>query len=161
MSSEMPDGASNVPEGGMIFRVQMECLYAGHRRQHLYTCTFNGGEKTWTQFLLDISTTLCTYTIFERSWEVQMLGWVYMELFPNPLRVFPVPFPISGFHVEPACPPSDIATVSLYTNEGGRKSRGRKFLFGLPASWIEGRTVSAYGTGRIWTRFSSLADIFS
>lgn len=159
--SEMPDGASNLPEGGSIFRVTINASYAGRTRQHKYVCTWNGGEKTWTQFLLDISTTLVTYTMFDRSADVLTLFWFYEELFPNPVRAFPVPWPLNGFWFEPPVSPSKIAVVSLNTGLPGPKNRGRKFLFGLPESFVEGNYLTPIAVERLSARFSSLAEQFS
>jgi hypothetical protein len=150
----------SVPEGGMIYYLQTSCTLRGRAHQNTFFLTFNGGEKSVAQFFSDNTQTIMLRLLLMQSWDVFMLGYWFVKLFPPPYVIQFVPFPQFGFWAEPAAPSKDLAIVSMKTEQTGPKSRGRKFLFGLPATWVDGNQLTTDAVERIASRVSTWEQLY-
>lgn len=150
----------NVPETGMLYYLQTECLLRGRRHQNTFWLRFVGGEKTVFQFFQDNTLTIMNRILLCQSWDVQMLGYWFVKVFPPPYVIMFVPYPLFGFYTEPACENKQLAIASLYTELRGRKNRGRKFIFGMPASWVTGNQLTPEGVEIINSRFMTFTQLY-
>lgn len=150
-----------LPEGGMLFYWEQHFTLRGRNHQHTWFILFTGGEKTVPQFLIDMHLSLTTYMLAIKSWEVEHgFAW-FVQLFPPPYIVAPIPSIMSGLYPEPAAQSKDVAYVTMKTEQSGKRRFSRKFLFGSPASWIDGNQLTPDGRAIINSRFSALKDLFS
>lgn len=145
----------------MLFYWEQQFSLRGRRHQHSWFILFTGGEKSVAQFLIDMHISLTTYMLAIKSWEVEHGYSWFVKLFPPPWIYMPVPSIMSGLYIEPACASKDVAIVSMKTEQTGKKKFARKYLFGSPASWIDGNQLTPDGRAIINSRFSALADLFS
>lgn len=150
----------SVPEGGMLFYLETEALLRGRRHQNTFWMTFNGGEKTVFNFFQDITLNVINRLAVLQSWDVQYFGYWFVKLFPPPYVIMFVPYPIFGFWTEPACQNKELACVNFWTEQQGHRGRARKFLFGMPASWIEGTDLNAEGSTRIYSHMATWEQLF-
>lgn len=151
----------SMPEGGMLFYWEQHYSLRGRTHMHTWFILFTGGEKTVAQFLIDMHITLNVYMLALKSWEVEHSHSVFVKLFPPPNIYMPVPSNFSGLYVEPACQNKEQAIVTLKTELTGKRKFARKFLFGMPASWIDGNQITPDARAIINARFSGLQDVFS
>lgn len=145
----------------MLFYWEQHYSLRGRHHMHTWFVLFTGGEKTVAQFLIDMHISLGVYMLALKSWEVEHTHSVFVKLFPPPNIYMPVPSNLSGLYIEPACESKELATVTLKTELSGKRKFARKFLFGMPASWIDGNQLTPDARAIINARFSGLQDIFS
>lgn len=150
-----------VPEGGMLYYLQLESLLRGRRHQNTFFMTFNGGEKTVFDFFHDMTFNVANRVLAMQSWDVHMLGYLFVKLFPPPYVIMFIPYPFFGFWTEPACENKELVTISCKTEQSGPKSRGRKFLFGVPASWIDGPRLTGEGLERVDSHVQTWQQLFA
>lgn len=134
-----------VPAGGMIYYLEFESRLRGRRHQNTFFCTFNGGEKEVQQFFRDQQLEIGLRLAQMQSYEVFQIGFTFVKLFPPPYVVMFIPTAYFGLKLEPAAPNKDTAIWSFETVQSGYKRWGRKFLFGMPASWIDGHRLTPQG----------------
>lgn len=149
-----------VPEGGMIYYLQFEYTLRGRHHQNTFFCTFNGGEKSVFDFFRDQHREIAFRLAAMQSWEVLQLGYWFVRLFPLPYVVMFVPTALPGFWLEPAAPNKDTAIWSFETVQRGYKRWGRKFLFGMPASWIDNGRLTPEGWLRMAGHTSSWGQLW-
>jgi hypothetical protein len=145
----------SVPEGGMIYYLQTHCFLRGRVHQNSFFCTFNGGEKEVPAFFNDQNTEIMLRLLLLQSWDVFMVGYWFVKLFPPPYVVQFAPFPQFGFWPEDAAPSKALGHVSFQTAQTGRRRFMRKYLFGLPASWIDGEYLTPEAHLRVFARLSA------
>src|SRR5215212_75848 len=83
----------NVPEGGMIYYLETLCYLRGRKHSNTFFCTFNGGEKEVPQFFNDQNLEIMLRLLLMQSWDVFMVGYWFVKLFPPPYVVQFAPFP--------------------------------------------------------------------
>jgi hypothetical protein len=151
----------SVPEGGMLYYLQTECTLRGRRHQNTFFMLFTGGEKSVPQFYADNTTTIMHRLLLMQSWEVFMYGYTFVKLFPPPyvIQFFPVLLP--GFWFEPAAENKHLAIMSAKTEQSGHKSRGRKFLFGMPASWVSGNQLTNAAMASMSSRIDTWNQLYT
>jgi hypothetical protein len=136
---------TEVPSGGMIYYLQFESSLRGRRHQNTFFCTFNGGDKSVFDFFRDQQLGIGLRLANMQSWEVFQYGFTFVKLFPLPYVIMFIPTAYPGMNFEAAVPNSTLACVSFETLQTGRKRWMRKFLFGLPVSWVDGNHLSSEG----------------
>jgi hypothetical protein len=136
---------AEVPPGGMIYYLQFESTLRGRRHQNTFFCTFNGGEKSVFDFFRDQQLEIGLRLASMQSWEVFQVGYLFVKLFPPPYVVMFIPTAYFGLWLEPAAQNKDTAIWSFETVQQGYKRWGRKFLFGMPASWVDGKGLTEDG----------------
>lgn len=149
-----------VPPEGMIYYLQFESTLRGRRHQNTFFCTFNGGDKEVFQFFRDQQLEVGLRLASMQSWEVFQLGFLFVKLFPPPYVVMFIPTGYFGLHLEPAAPNKDTAIWSFETVQSGYKRWGRKFLYGMPASWIDGKSLTAQGWLNMAARTSTWGQLW-
>lgn len=145
----------------MLFYLQTESLLRGRRHQNTFFMSFRGGQKSVFDFFRDITFNVPNRVLANQSWEVQMLGYLFVKLFPPPYVIMFIPYPFFGFHLEPAARNQDLAIISAKTEQRGAKSRGRKFHFGMPASWIDGDRLTGEGLDRLNAHTQTWEQLFA
>lgn len=138
----------------MIYYLQSEAMLRGRTHQNTWFCTFNGGEKSVFDFFRDQTQEVINRVALLQSWDVQYFGYWFVKLFPPPYVIQFFPYPIFGFQTETATENKNLAIVSFKTAQQGPRSWMRKFLFGLPASWIDGDKVTEFAHLQIFARLS-------
>lgn len=151
----------SVPEGGMLYYLQTECLLRGRRHENTFFMAFKGGEKTVFDFFRDNTFNVFNRILANQSIEVQMIGYWFVKLFPPPYVIMFVPYPFFGFWLEPAASNKDLAIIAAKTEQSGRKSRGRKFHFGMPASWVDGKRLTQEGLQRLDAHTQTWQQLFA
>jgi hypothetical protein len=149
-----------VPEGGMIYYLETLARLRGRNHSNTFFCTFNGGEKTVPSFFNDMNQEIAMRLLSMQSWDVFMVGYWFIKLFPPPYVIFFAPWPMFGLHAEPAAPSKSLAIVSYKTVERGPRGRGRKFLFGLPESFVTGDSLNPSGYEYLSARVSAWAQMW-
>lgn len=151
----------NVPPEGMLYYLQTENLLRGRRHQNTFFMAFLGGEKSVFDFFRDNTFNVVNRVLANQSWEVQCIGYWFVKLFPLPYVIQFIPYPFFGFWLEPACENKELAIVSRKTEQQGRKSRGRMFHFGAPASWIEDGKLNGEGLNRLNDHTQTWQQLFT
>lgn len=151
---------SEVPEGGMLYYLQFESSLRGRRHQNTFFCTFNGGQKSVFDFFRDQQLEIGLRLASMQSWEVFQLGFLFVKLFPLPWVIQFIPTGYFGLEIEPAAPNKDTAIFSFETVQHGYKRWGRKFLFGMPASWIDGGSLTPEGWLKMAGRTSAWGQLW-
>lgn len=149
-----------VPAEGMIYYLQVESLLRGRRHQNTFFCTFNGGEKSVFDFFRDQQLEVAGRLLTMQSYEVFQIGYLFVKLFPPPYVVMFIPTGFVGQHFEAAAPNKDTAIWSFETVQSGYKRWGRKFLFGMPASWIDGHRLTPDGWLHMAARTSTWGQLW-
>lgn len=148
-----------VPNGA-LFTATMECTLRGRRFQNVFTFVYGESDWTYPKLFLELATTLGTYTMLSRSFECTCFGIVYKEYYPNPLVTVPIPLFISGGVFDVAAPNSVNAVMKLRTGFVGRSMRGRKFIFGLPASFWNGMYLVPEKHRQISLNWATLEQLY-
>jgi hypothetical protein len=151
----------SIPPDGMLYYLQTENLLRGRRHQNTFFMQFLGGEKSVFDFFRDNTFNVFNRILANQSWEVQMLGYWFVKLFPLPYVIMPIPYPFFGFWTEPAAPNKKLAIISKKTEQQGRKSRGRMFHFGMPASWIDDNRLNGEGLNRLDAHTQTWQQLFT
>lgn len=149
-----------IPEGGMLFYLEFNSLFKGRRHMTTFFCTFNGGVKSVSEFFQDIHQNIAFRLVGMQSWDVFQFGYTFVKLWPLPWVIMPIPTFVPGFWPEPGCDLKEQAYVSFHTEQTGYKRYGRKFIFGMPASWINGDRLNAEGMSRIYGMSATWTTIF-
>lgn len=157
----VPFPLTTMPEGGMLFYWEQHYSLRDRHHMHTWFVLFTGGEKTVAQFLIDMRISLDNYMLALKSWDVTHGYNMFVKLFPPPWTYMPVPVVLNGLYIEPAAQSKDVGIVSMKTEQSGKKKFARKFLFGMPESWVDGNRITPDGRAIINARFSALKDIFS
>lgn len=139
-----------VPSGGMIYYLQFESVFRGRRHNSSFFCTFNGGEKSVFDFFRDMTQNIAWHMAGYQSYQCYQFGYWFVKLFPLPFVVMFIPTSLPGFWLEEGCDVKQQAYVSFHTQQTGYKRYGRKFLYGLPASFIEGDRLTIDGANHIY-----------
>lgn len=72
-------------------------------------------------------------TLLSQDWDgIELTG---RRLFPGPTRSYSVAINGSGLVVATSCPPSVAGVISRFTNQAGKKGRGRIYVPAVPVSW--------------------------
>lgn len=150
----------SVPPGGMIYYLQFESQLRGRRHQNTFFCTFNGGDKSVFDFFRDQQLEIGLRLASMQSWDCFQVGFLFVKLFPPPYVVMFIPTAYPGLWLEPAAPNSVSAIWSCETKQSGRKRWMRKFLFGMPASWIDGDHLNGEGLIRMSGRTSAWGQLW-
>lgn len=150
----------SVPSGGMVYYLQFDSLLRGRHHQNTFFCTFNGGEKTVLEFFQDQHREIAFRLVAMQSWDVFQVGYMFVRLFPPPYVIMYIPTALPGFHIEPAAPNKVLAIAKFQTEQTGRKRHFRKYLFGMPASWIEEDRLNDEGRTRIISHVSSWGQLW-
>lgn len=143
-----------------LFTATMECSLRGRRFQNVFTFVYGNSDWTYPKLFFELATQLATRTMIHRSLDVTCFGIVYKEYFPNPLITIPIPLLISGGQIGEAAPNSVNAVMKMKTGFVGRSKRGRKFIFGLPASFWNGMYLVPEKHRAISLAWSSLEQIY-
>lgn len=151
----------NVPPDGMLYYLQTECLLRGRVHENTFFMLFKGGEKTVFNFFADMTFNVVNRILANQSWEVQMVGYWFVKLFPPPYVIQFVPYPFFGFWTEPAADNKKLAIISRKTEQRGAKSRGRMFHFGMPASWLDGNFLNGEGLNRLNAHTQTWQQLFT
>lgn len=149
-----------IPSGGMMYYLQFESLFKGRRHQTTFWCTFNGGEKSVFDFFRDMHQNIAFRMAGMMSAEVFIIGYLFVKIFPPPYVIMPVPVAVPGFWLEPGCDLKEQTYLSFITEQSGYRRHGRKFLFGMPASWITNKRLNAEGHSRVFGMASTWEQLF-
>lgn len=150
----------DVPGGGMIYYLQTQASLRGRTHQNTFWMTFNGGEKSVFDFFVEMNRNVMFPLAGMQSWEVFTYGYFFVKVFPPPYVIQFIPLLLPGFWVEPACLNKELAVINLWTEQSGPKSRARKYLFGMPASWIDGPRLTPDGGSHIFGYSQIWYDLF-
>lgn len=151
---------ASVPPDGMIYYLQFESTLRGRRHQNTFFCTFNGGDKSVFDFFRDQQLEIGLRLASMQSWEVFQVGFLFVKLFPPPYVVMFIPTAYFGLWLEPAARNQDTAIWSFETVQSGYKRWGRKFLYGMPASWIDGDKLTPDGWLHMAARTSTWGQLW-
>lgn len=150
-----------IPQDGMLYYLQVESLLRGRVHENTFFMTFKGGEKEVFRFFQEMTFNVVNRLLVMQSWEVQCIGYWFVKLFPLPYVIMPIPYPLFGYWPEPAAPSKHLAIVSAKTAEQGRRSWGRKLLFGMPATWTSGERLTGEGWERINSHTQTWEQLFA
>lgn len=151
----------NVPEGGMLYYLQTECLLRGRRHQNTFFMSFRGGEKSVFDFFADMTSNVMNRLLTLQSIQVLMTGFWFVKLFPPPYVIMFVPYILPGRELEAATESKNLAIAAAKTEQQGRRSWGRKLLFGMPASWVDDDRLSDIGLSRINSHVQTWQQLFA
>jgi hypothetical protein len=150
-----------IPPQGMLYYLQFESTLRGRRHQNTFFCSIKNGDRSVFDFFRDQQLNIGLKLAAMQSWEVFQIGFLFVKLFPPPYVVMFIPTAYFGLWLEPAAPNKASAIFSYETVQSGRKRWGRKLLFGMPASWIDGDRLTPEGWLRMAGHTSTWGQLFA
>jgi hypothetical protein len=150
-----------IPPQGMLYYLQFESTLRGRRHQNTFFMSIKNGDRSVFDFFRDQQLNVGLKLAAMQSWEVFQLGFLFVKLFPPPYVVMFIPTGFFGLWTEPAAQNKDTAIWSFETVQTGYKRWGRKFLYGMPASWIDGKRLTPEGWLRLSGHTSTWGQLFA